>query len=284
MSMFKRTLKGHFSGLTDSRMVSDPWGIGFTVGVLRAGAKAWQDWKEKHGLQGSRMTDTLIRLGIKASVAQLVGGGGEDAKDSKKGFRQRRRATRAQQARIDPGQIISQQVDELPADKLRADPAELNRTKAGIAAVLMTDGWAGVLDDETGAPAEFSLGNRLRFVGWDGFLVQVPGGLGAGEYAGLEGDHFLDRDQYGALTFADKLSRAINSGVATVEQFKGNPRDENDRVLFVDEDSEYGPNAMGDAIALWLLDDSEATEEFRADFVEGAVQDSSALRPGVSAT
>lgn len=249
-------LDRHFGKLTDVRAVRDPWGIGFTIGILRADHPDWDKWltsNQKDDPIARTMTEVNLTLATEKQQAIEV-----ELQD-RPGFRRRRltkqRRKQLLQETVTPQEVIRRTMREIPTgDLLKLGDEDLNLKKPGIAQILMrplSEGgacWSGVQDDRTGEPAADTLENRLRFLGYIGVLVECAHGASL----------CFTVEEFQTIPPATELGKALASGEATAIELDGKPASE----YWVDEEKPYGGQSAGDAITAWLLDESEVTAEY----------------------
>lgn len=243
-----------FQAVSDTRTAIDPWFERFTIEVLRADHPDWAEWK-KHNIKQSSAFQAMAKASVKAILAGAV----ESAQPSK-GFRQRKKATKAQkeqERQIDTASLVDEVVDKLDlSDALQTNAQSgLNDLKPGIAQVLLR-GWSGVNNGDTQEPAPCDLHHKLMFLGWEGVYVRHEGV-----------DHFL------AATPEDStpLGKALAAEAAQLQVYEGNPRDAAGNLLFVNADQAYGPAPVGDAITSWLIEEAnEASMQAQVDEQEVA--------------
>lgn len=281
-----RKFAGHFSTITDTRSVRDPWGLGIALEVLRADHAKWA---EREGKRTGGATELVLRTSLKATIAS----GMSDQEPERRGFRRARRLTRAEAAarvsRVRPVDVVSEAIDQVSGSELLATlvSSDLNRDKPDVARILLV-GWSGVLDDD-GRPVECTLAARLGLLGWHGVLVEIPGGVG-GEFGPHAGPHFYHGDDWAKVDAKDPVSRAVAAQLATKVVCDGNPRDEGGNLLIVPDgppDAEpvpYAGELVGDAFTLWVLDAAEDAAAFRAQHVEATAGNSPTTPGGEPAT
>lgn len=271
--MFDAVFEGHFATVTDTHPASDPWGMGITVDVLRADHQDCKDWDDAHPVANAGVWDQVAAIAAKAAVrAQLTA-------SARPGFRQAPKKTKAEQEASaseegdDTESLIAQAIRDIPDETIgemlkKVGSADLNDAKPRLARVVMK-GWGGVRD-VGGEPIPFDLHSALRFLGWEGFLVEKAG----------EDPEFLagDRDDEDAHLLASE-------GVgATVTAFTGNPRKADGSLWTCPAGMKYGPAPVGDAITKWLVDASAEGTIARAAAVEKAADFLAATPPGTPDT
>lgn len=271
--MFASKLSNRFGRLADTRRVSAPWPwVDFWVEILRSGARAWQEWAENNRTN-SKLVDLVVKAGIKATLAADLA----EQQTIRPGQRQRRKLTRAERERraasFDPETVLDKALDRVSSDELLA-VRSLNDLKPGIAMVAIQA--HGGPDLEEVAP---TVEDRLRLLGWEGFLVKLPG----------EPPQAFSRDAWAKLDPASDLAKAATANPALVEEFTGPARHEDGTLVWVDEvdaegnEIDYGGRPVGDAITAWLLDEMEATEDFRGQIVARAAEDFTPTPAGATA-
>ena len=263
--MFDAVFEGHFSSVTDTHPATDPWGMGITVDVLRADHPDAKEWDDAHPVANAGIWDQVAAIAAKAAVrAQLTA-------SARPGFRQAAKKTRAEQeAATSEGEdetesLIAQAIRDIPDETIgemlkKVGNADLNDAKPRLAHVFMK-GWSGV-KDVGGEPIPFDLHNALRFLGWEGCLVEKDG----------EAPMFLP----GSTEYA------IDGVTAT--KFTGNPRKADGSLWTCPAGMKYGPAPVGDAITKWLIDASAEGTIARAEAVEKAADFLAGTPPGTPAT
>lgn len=258
--MFDNVFEGHFATVTDTHPATDPWGLGITVDVLRADHQDCKDWDKEHGDAGTELWQEVGVLASKAAVRSAL------MTAARPGMRQQPKQTKAEQERDEATQgerddarvekVVQQALDSIPDEKIGSllkSNVDVNSIKPKVAHVLM-QGWGGV-KDPGGNEIPFDLHNALRFLGWEGVLV---------EYGGNHQPRFLD-------TFEGKK---YEEDTCVVTYFTGNPRKADGSLWTCPAGMKFGPASVGDAITRWLLEESgigtverAATLEKSADFL-----------------
>lgn len=266
--MFDKMFEGHFSAITDTHPATDPWGLGMTVEVLREDHKDWQDWQKANASAGSRLgelgdqiTQAVGRMAIREALMQNAGFR-KEPKKTKAEMEAQATSDQPCEAERRAEEMIDRTIATLPKLKLDAVGPELNSIKPGVASVLMR-GWSNVTDPG-GNAIEFNLHNALRFVGWEGALVEVAG----------EDPKFL-RDE-------SEIGYKIIGASCTL--FTGNPRKPDGSLWACPVGMKYGPLPVGDAITLWLIDASKEGSLVKMATMEGAADFLGDTRPGAPDT
>lgn len=261
--MFDAVFEGHFSSVTDTHPATDPWGMGITVDVLRADHQDCKDWDAAHPAANAGLWDKVAAIASKAAVrAQLTS-------SARPGFRQDPKKTKAEEeaanaAGDETESLIAQAIRDIPDETIgellkNTGSADLNDAKPRLAYVVMK-GWSGV-KDAGGEPIPFDMHNALRFLGWEGCLVEKDG----------EAPMFLPRNTEYAI-----------EGV-TATKFTGNPRKADGSLWTCPARMKYGPAPVGDAITRWLVDASAEGTIARAQAVEKAADFLADTPPGTPA-
>lgn len=266
--MFDAVFEGHFSSVTDTHPASDPWGMGITVDILRADHQDAKDWDAAHPVANAGIWDQVAAIAAKAAVrAQLTA-------SARPGFRQAAKKTKAEQEAADDGagdeteSLIAQAIRDIPDETIgemlkKVGNADLNDAKPRLAHVFMK-GWSGV-KDVGGEPIPFNLHNALRFLGWEGVLIEKNG----------EAPIFMS-------TGFDPV--ALNDHDHVITYFTGNPRKADGSLWTCPAGMKYGPAPVGDAITRWLVEASAEGTIARAAAVEKAADFLAATPPGTPAT
>lgn len=259
--MFKSTFGNAISSMMDKIVAPLPWVPGVTVTIVRAGASTWQKWLEANSEGG--MADALYRAGLKTTLAEALSSGSDDDKP-RPGWRTRKKAPKA--ARLDAQAVLDRAIDRISPEDLKKSRASLNMIKPGVAQILIA-GWDGVRGDD-GAYLEPTLRNKLIFVGWEGYHVRIPGGLGGGPFADIAGnEYFLSREQFAQRDIDSTLSKAIASGIAQIDEYDGNPRNEAGDLLTLEDEP------VGDTITAWVRHLSDENENYVAAKISDNVRD-----------
>jgi|GEM_PF-3817506 len=266
--MFDAIFEGHFSTVTDTRTASDPWGLGITVDVLRADHDDWKEWQKEHAGQAAEFMEEIGRLASKTAIRSMM------LSSVRPGMRQERKKTAAEmeaardreegEEMLRAEQIVDRTLEQLPTEKLNALwQSDANAIKPGVAYVLIRR-WSGV-KDVGGQPIELNLHNALRFVGWEGVLVEYGPGYEPRFMDAVEGKKF-------------------EGDTCTVTHFTGNPRKANGELWTCPDGMKYGPAAVGDAITRWLIDESAAGTLARVEALEKSADFLAGTQGGTPAT
>lgn len=273
MSIFGKQLAKTFGARVDVRAVQDPWGMGHTYGVRRSDHQRFQDWIASNR-EESPLIDAMYRAGLKAVLAAQL----EEQERARKeravrpGWRTPKKETKAESAAkgeaSNPGNstldIVDRTVDHMDLSEVkRRARAGLNELKPGVALHLLA-WWEGPANEDDGRPLECSLVNRLHFVGWDGVMIEEVGCVEWDEVASkTTGLHFISREAWREINAGNDLAKLVAGGKAVAHEFTGDPKDEEGRALYVDEDQAFGPGPVGDVIVRFLMDAGERGAEFR---------------------
>jgi hypothetical protein len=249
-----RNISRHFGAITDTRVISDPWGLGLQLEVIRSEHSSWTTWKAEHGLAGDDFEKEMLRAQVRRSLEPPAG-----ARLKKGGVA------------AGSGAIVDQTVERMHA-KLRAvhqDATLLERIKEGLATVAIRRVVAGLVE---GVAACTACGNRFQ-----------P----------EHGDDPCPAEACGAREWEIAEEREVPDNVEARRRLLSNPRDRDGNPLWVpatrkvvkanpetgleeevEETTPFGGQAVGDAIAAWILSEMEEQEKFRKDYVENALGNS----------
>lgn len=158
---------------------------------------------------------------------------------------------------------VDRALSAVPQDEMDALwKTDANSIKPGAASVLIK-GWSGV-NEPGGVPIECTLHNRLRFVGWEGVLIEPP----------TAEPTFLSMEQAARADYAPPVG-------SVVTKFGGNPRKPSGELWTCPEGMPYGPAPAGDAVTRWLMEESRKGALVRAQLL-GDSADVLADTPGGS--
>lgn len=269
--MFDQVFEGHFATVTDTHVAEDPWKMGISVEVLRSDHPDWIAWQKENNASAGGLMATITKTATRTAVRTMM-------VDGARGFRTAPRKTKAQveaaqgaEAALEDQEeqqdtlaekIVDKVLNDMSDDQLEAlVQTDVNTIKPGVALVLIKS-WGGVVEPGN-VPIECSLHNRLRFVGWEGFLVEVEGKV----------SRFINRAQASAL---------IDSEGGTVTEFTGNPRKKDGSLWVCPAGLKFGGVGVpvGDAITMWLISESGTGTVSRAKILETSADFLESTRPG----
>lgn len=262
MSTFNFAAFDRFGGIVDVRNVTDPYGLGITIPVLRDGDPEWADLPQIRSLKNEPVA-FMAQAGIQLQSAARNPEANVDGMAEQ--------ATSRALASMDSERLVRLLgVAHLPA-------REINDLKYLVAKVLMTERggrqWSGVIAN--GEPVPYTLANRLHFLGWDGVILTHTNG---------QPQQVMSRGAFAAITADSALGKGVASGRISAEEFAGNPRTESGDLRMIPAELPYGDRPVGDALMLWLLDAAKQNQGVFAEVTEGVAEVFTESPSGESAT
>lgn len=248
-----RNISRHFGAITDTRVITDPWGLGLQLEVLRAEHSTWVAWKAEHGLGGDDFEKELLRAQVRRTLEPPAG-----ARLKKGGVA------------AGAGAIVDQTVERMHA-KLRAvrqDASLLERIKEGLATVAIRRVVAGLAE----AVAATCAACGAEFLPEHGDDPCPT--CGAREWRFTEQREVPDTVETRRKLLANPVDSDGNQLWVPLNQKVRKPNPETGIEEEVEELTPFGGQPVGDAIAAWILAEMEAQEKFRKDYVEDALGNS----------
>jgi len=251
-----RNLSRHFGSITDTRVVTDPWGLEppLKLEILRENHPEWVAWKNDNGFSGEEYQRDLLRAQVKTRVDQP----GRTA--GKRGVRARARAM---------DQVIDQVVDGM-VTRIKAaavDTSALEKLKEGLAAIAIKRVLSGLVEAEATCAACGKV-----FVPERGD-APCPGCKASEWTLGTERtiEDSIDARRRLLSNPVDREGLQLWVPATHVVQ-KSNER--TGEIEEIEEDMPFGGQAVGDAIASWLMSEMEDQEAFRQRMVEAGTKNS----------
>lgn len=239
----------------------DPWGGDFSCTLRRAEDPEVAEIVSR-GEDGDQFQNAT-KLAFKSQFkSQFSRNGG-------KGIRRRRKQTKAELA----DDFADQIVDEMFSQG-RESVQEATEFWEKASFVHRLEGWEGnfpYTEPDGSTPYQVTAVNKLRVVGFDGVFI---------EYADDSFGFFRHKECEvvdGAPVFKEGVKHS-EAEIKAVWSLDGNVKGDNGKEVWIEESNGYGDCPASYAFFLWLMDGSEASEEFRRE-EDARVPENLALTP-----